>query len=83
MTAVSITEMVILYKYVLFIYLFIFTYLYLHSGIKWSKETPASPSISSNSSEDEIKVTMTLPRFPGNAEYVKDFEISTLARNYQ
>ena len=81
--------MVILYKYVLFIYLFIyfylfiFTYLYLHSGIKWSKETPASPSISSNSSEDETKVTMTLPRFPGNAEYVKDFEITTLARNYQ
>ena len=73
----------------MFFYLFIYlltyflTCLYLHSGVKWSKETPALLSISTNSSEDEIKVTMTLPRFPGNVEYVEDFEISTLARNYQ
>lgn len=39
-------------------------------GAKWAKEMPSLPSVSTTSSEDEIKVRITLPRFPRDAKYV-------------
>ena len=40
------------------------------TGVKWSKNTPSSPSFPSNSTEAGFTAKITLPRFPTNAKYV-------------